>query len=96
MARNILLGIGASFVASGFIAWGVLQIKELIMAIADWIRASTARRRERWEREARERLESELREARAKGIQEGRKQGIQEGRREGYEQGLRRRSGRKT
>jgi CBS domain containing-hemolysin-like protein len=49
-ARNILLGIGASFVASGFIAWGLLQAKELIMAIADWIRQDTARRRERQER----------------------------------------------
>ena len=49
-SRNILLGIGASFVASGFIAWGLLQAKELIMAIADWIRQDTARRRERQER----------------------------------------------
>jgi hypothetical protein len=49
-ARNIILGIGASFVASGFIAWGLLQAKELIMAIADWIRQDTARRRERQER----------------------------------------------
>ena len=46
-ARNIVLGIGASFVASGFIAWGLLQAKELIMAIAEWIREATARRRER-------------------------------------------------
>ena len=46
-ALNITLGIGASFVASGFIAWGLLQAKELIMAIADWIREATARRRER-------------------------------------------------
>ena len=27
VARNILIGIGASFVASGFIAWGLLQAK---------------------------------------------------------------------
>ncbi len=44
-ARNIVLGIGASFVASGFIAWALLQAKDLIMAIADWIRDATARRR---------------------------------------------------
>ena len=46
-ALNITLGIGVSFVASGFITWGLLQAKELIMAIADWIREATARRRER-------------------------------------------------
>ena len=46
-ALNITLGIGASFVASGFIAWGLLQAKELTMAIADWIREATARKRER-------------------------------------------------
>ena len=51
-ALNITLGIGASFVASGFIAWGLLQAKELIMAIADWIREATARRRERLIRQA--------------------------------------------
>ena len=97
VARNILLGIGASFVASGFISWGLLQIKELIMAIADWIRASTARRRERWEREARERLESELREARERlesELREARerleselREAREEALREGYSQG---------
>jgi hypothetical protein len=53
MARNILLGIGASFVAAGFIAWGLLQAKELIMAIADWIREATERRRKRLREEGR-------------------------------------------
>ena len=51
-ARNIVLGIGGSFAASGFIAWGVIQVKEMPMAIADWIREATERRRERWRREA--------------------------------------------
>ena len=37
-ARNIALGIGASFVASGFIAWGLMQTKEIPMLMADWIR----------------------------------------------------------
>ncbi len=76
VARNILLGIGlgigASFVASGFIAWGLLQIKELTMAIADWIRKHTEKD-----------LERRRQEARREGLQEG----LQEGLREGYEQG---------
>ena len=46
-ARNIVLGIGGSFAASGFIAWGVIQVKEMPMAIADWIREAAERRRER-------------------------------------------------
>ena len=50
-ARNIVLSIGASFVASGFIAWGLLQAKELIMPIGDWIREANERRRERLRRE---------------------------------------------
>ncbi len=47
-ARNIIVGIGASFVASGFIAWGLMQIKEIPMLIADWLRGVNERRRERW------------------------------------------------
>jgi hypothetical protein len=76
VARNILLGIGASFVASGFIAWELLQIKELTMAIADWIRKRTERD-----------LERRRQEARREGLQEGRQDGLREGLREGYEQG---------
>ena len=68
-ARNIVLGIGASFVASGFIAWGLLQAKEFIMAIADWIRDATARRRKRLIQQ---------------GIQQGVQQGRQEGYEQGY------------
>ena len=52
VARNVVLGIGASFAASGFIAWGLLQIKELMMPIGDWIREANERRRERWRRES--------------------------------------------
>ena len=44
---SILLGIGASFVACGFIAWGILQAKEIIMSLGDWIRELNARQRER-------------------------------------------------
>ncbi len=76
VARNIVLGIGASFVASGFISWGLLQAKEMAMSIADWIRDATERRRERWRQEGRE-----------EGIQVGRREGIQEGREEGYSLG---------
>ena len=52
-ARNVVLGIGASFVASGFMAWGILQAREIPVLIADWIREATRRRRERWIEEAR-------------------------------------------
>ena len=45
LALSLLLGIGASFVAAGFVAWNVVQIKELTMAIADWIREATESRR---------------------------------------------------
>ncbi len=51
-ARNIILGIGASFVASGFIAWGLLQAKEMTMYIADWFRAAAERRQQRRSEEA--------------------------------------------
>ncbi len=47
IAQNIVLSIGASFVAAGFVTWSALQAKELVMAIADWIREATQRRRER-------------------------------------------------
>ncbi len=45
---------GDSFVAAGFIAWGILQAREIPVLIADWIREATRRRRERWIEEARE------------------------------------------
>ena len=51
-ARNIALSISISFAASGFIAWGVLQIKELTMPIGDWIREATEKRREKLRQES--------------------------------------------
>ena len=45
IALNIVLGIGGSFVASGFIAWGTLQSKELAMSIAGWINDRRAKNR---------------------------------------------------
>ena len=77
---NIILGIGASFVASGFIAWDLVQIKEVSMAVADWIRDRNARNRERWRAEGRE-------EGRAEGREEGRDEGRVEGRDEGRVEG---------
>ena len=53
VARNILLSIGASFVAAGFVSWAILQAKELTMAIADWIREATEKRRQRLRDEGR-------------------------------------------
>ena len=88
VARNIVLGIGASFVASGFISWGLLQAKEMAMSIADWIRDATERRRERWRQEGREEgIQVGRREGIQKGREEGREEGIQEGREEGYSLG---------
>ena len=46
-ARNIVLGIGASFVASGFIVWGLLQVKDYMSSLGAWIRDNTKKRRER-------------------------------------------------
>ena len=64
LALNLLLSIGASFVAAGFAAWSLIQIKELTMAIADWIREATERRRQRI-------LEQGRAEGRAEGYREG-------------------------
>lgn len=72
-ARNIALGIGASFVASGFIVWGLLQVKDYMSSLGNWIRDKTKERRERWMREARE-----------EGIEQGRRQGREETLREIY------------
>lgn len=78
VARNIVLGIGASFVAAGFIAWGLLQAKELIMPIGDWIREATEKRRERL-----------LEEGRQQGRKEAREEAREEGRIQGREEVLR-------
>ena len=73
-ARNLLLGMTASFISSGFLAWGILQIKEVIMAIADLIRARADRIRQRIREEA---------------IQQGLQEGLRLGRKEGYQLGYR-------
>ena len=88
VARNILLSVGASFVAAGFVSWAILQAKELMMAIADWIREATERRRERIIAEALERGRREGRnEGRIEGRDEGRIEGRDEGRIEGRGEG---------
>ncbi len=69
VARNILLSIGASFVAAGFVSWAILQAKELTMAIADWIRDANEKRK---------------RELVAEALERGRNEGRIEGRSEGY------------
>ena len=79
-ARNLLLGISASFVSSGFLAWGILQTKDVIMAIGDLIRARADRIRQRIREEA-------IQEGKREGIQQGVQQGIQEGLRLGREEG---------
>ena len=76
VAQNIVISIGTGFVAAGFIAWSILQAKELTMAIADWIRERTERNRERNRRLLIQ-----------QGLQRGIQQGRQEGRLEGYSMG---------
>ena len=76
VARNILLSVGASFVAAGFVSWAILQAKELTMAIADWIRDANEKRKRELVAEALER-----------GRREGRDEGRVEGRGEGYDMG---------
>ncbi len=80
LALNILLAIGAGFVAAGFISWSVVQIKELTMAIADWIREATEKRRRQIADEA-------LARGRREGRDEALAQGREEGRKEGYQIG---------
>ena len=72
VAQNIVISIGTGFVAAGFIAWSILQAKELTMAIADWIRDRTERNRQLLIQQ---------------GLQQGRQQGRLEGRLEGYSMG---------
>jgi hypothetical protein len=78
VARNIVLSIGASFIASGFIAWGLLQAKELIMPIGDWIREANEKRRERLREEGREQMKPEVEAAREEGHQEGYVEGYED------------------
>ena len=80
VARNILLSIGASFVAAGFVSWAILQAKELTMAIADWIRDANEKRK-------RELVAEALERGRREGRIEGHNEGLIEGRGEGYDMG---------
>ena len=72
VARNILLSVGASFVAAGFVSWAILQAKELMMAIADWIRDANEKRK---------------RELVAEALERGRREGRGEGYLMGYDDG---------
>ena len=81
-ARNIVLSIGASFVASGFVTWGSLQAREIMSSFAAWIRDNTKKRQERLLEQGRE-------EGREEGRGEGREEGVAEGILIGREQILR-------
>ena len=76
VAFSILLAIGASFVAAGFVAWSLLQVKEIAMPIGDWIREANERRRQRIRDEGRK-----------QGREEGHAEGFAEGRAQGYQIG---------
>ena len=86
VGRNILLSIGASFVAAGFVSWAILQAKELMMAIADWIREATERRRDRIIAEV---VQSEAyRQRYAEGFRQGYDEAYRQRYAEGFRQGL--------
>ena len=85
VARNLLLGITASFVSSGFLAWAILQTKDVIMAIGDLIRARADRIRQRIREEA---IQEGLQEGLQQGIQQGIQQGLQEGLKIGREEAV--------
>ena len=87
VARSIVVGVGASFVASGFVAWGVLQAKELMMAVADLIRDFAEKRRQKWAAEAEERRQKW--EEEAEGRRQKRAEEVRRAREAGYEQGSR-------
>ena len=87
VARSIVVGIGASFVASGFVAWGILQAKELIMAVADLIRDFAEKRKQKWEAEAEERRQKWEEEAEKR--RQMRADEARRAREAGYEQGSR-------
>ena len=76
VAFSILLAIGASFVAAGFVAWSWLQVKEIAMPIGDWIREANEKRRQRLREEGR-----------AEGRKEGHAAGFAEGHAQGYQIG---------
>ncbi len=74
VARSVIVGIGASFVASGFVAWGILQAKEMAMAAADLIRGFTEKRKQKWAAEAEEQRRkwaAEARQARDAAYEQG-------------------------
>ena len=77
LALNIILGIGASFVASGFISWDLVQIKEVSMAVADWIRDRNARNRAKL-------VAQGLEQGLERGLEQGLERGLEQGRVEGY------------
>ena len=80
VAQNIVLGISASFIAAGFIVWGILQAKDLAMPAGDVLRGFVERRREKWRKE----LLAAQQDAREEGRQEGLRQGREEVLREIY------------
>ena len=83
MAFSIPLAIGASFVAAGFVAWSLLQVKEITMPIGDWIREANERRRQRLRDEGRREGQIEgLKQALRERIPQAREEGRQEGRAE--------------
>ena len=72
--------------AAGFVSWAILQAKELTMAIADWIREATEKRRRRIFAEV---VQSEAyRQKYAEGFRQGYDEAYLQRYGEGFRQGL--------
>ena len=72
--------------ASGFIVWGLLQVKDYMSSLGAWIRDKTKERRERLLEQGREEgIELGIEQ----GIEQGIEKGIEQGRRQGREETLR-------
>lgn len=72
---RLIVGIPASFTATGIVSWAILNAREVIVFIGNSLRERTAKRRKALRDEGRE-------EGRQEGREEGRREARQEGREE--------------
>ena len=76
---RLILGIPASFTATGIVSWAILNAREVIVFIGNSLRERTARRRKALRDEGREEgLQAGLQEGLQAGLQAGRDEAMQE------------------
>ena len=80
---RLIVGIPASFTATGIASWAILNAREVIVFIGNSLRERTAKRRKALRDEGRE---EGLQEGREEGLQEGREEGRREARQEGRQE----------